>query len=79
MKGIRRRELVIDIPAERPPHAGPYRNKPSNGEVGRLIGIPIGMTLEDGLRAVGGFTDEELAEPSMRREVGIPTFLTYVH
>jgi len=50
MEGLRRREVIIGIDADRTPNASEYgEDERGSGEVGRLVGIPYGMTLGDGL------------------------------
>jgi hypothetical protein len=50
----------------RKPWAGPYGNEPESTERSRSVYIPYGMTIADGSRSVGGFTEEELADPSLK-------------
>jgi hypothetical protein len=80
MKGLRRRELIIGIDADRKPNAGKYgEDERGSGEIGRLIGIPYGMTIADGLRAVGGFTEEELANTKFQEIVHSAEIWSFVH
>jgi hypothetical protein len=78
-KGQIRRELIIGIDEGRAPHAGAYGSDPNSVERGRLVTIPYGMTIADGLRAIGGFTEEELAEPQMQKIVDCADIWTFVH
>jgi hypothetical protein len=80
MEGRRRRETIIGIDADRKPSAGEYGNEHrGSGEVARFIGIPCGMTLAEGLRAVGGFTEEELSEAKMQTVVHSAEIWSFVH
>src|SRR5215469_1625945 len=54
-----RLELILWRPDSDPPRASPWTNGEA-GQVCRIISMPEGMTLLDGLRAVGGFTASEL-------------------
>jgi hypothetical protein len=78
-QGQTRRELIIGIDEGRKPSAGPYGSEPGSTERSRSVGIPYGMSIADGLRAVGGFTEEELADPKMQHVVGPATIWTFVH
>jgi hypothetical protein len=55
-----RLEIILDRYDSDEPHASPWRDGGEVGQVCRMISIPEGMTLTDGLRAVGGFTASEL-------------------
>jgi hypothetical protein len=77
--GQLRREVIIGIDEGREPHAGAYGNEPGSTERGRLVAIPYGMSIADGLRAVGGFTEEELAEPGLQTIVHCAEIWTFVH
>jgi hypothetical protein len=78
-EGLARRELIIGIDEGRQPHAGPYGSEPNSTERGRLVAIPYGMSIGDGLRAVGGFTDEELADPRMQTVVDCAEIWSFLH
>ena|SRR5215469_410540 len=52
-------EVILGRTDSDPPRALPWREGES-GQVSRIISIPEGMNLVDGLRAVGGFTSSEL-------------------
>jgi hypothetical protein len=80
MEGLKRRETIIGINADRKPNAGEYgEDRRGSGEIGRLIGIPYGMTLAEGLRAVGGFTEEELAEQGLQELAHCAEIWSFVH
>ena len=80
MEGLKRRETIIGIDADRKPNAGKYgEDDRGSGEIARLIGIPYGMTLGEGLRAVGGFTEDELADPSLKTIVDCAEIWSFVH
>jgi hypothetical protein len=80
MDGRRRRETIIGIDADRKPSAGEYgEDDRGSSEIARLIGIPYGMTIADGLRAVGGFTEEELSEAKMQTVVHSAEIWSFVH
>jgi hypothetical protein len=55
-----RREVIISYRADFP-HATEWRFDAKEYRAGRVISIPAGMALEQGLRALGGFSDRELA------------------
>jgi hypothetical protein len=78
-QGQMRRELIIGIDECREPHAGAYGSDSDSTERGRFVGIPYGMSIADGLRAVGGFTEEELAEPGMQTIVDCAEIWTFLH
>jgi hypothetical protein len=78
-QGQIRRELIIGIDESREPHAGAYGSDAGSAERGRFVGIPYGMTVADGLRAVGGCTEEELADPKLQVIVDWAEIWTLVH
>jgi hypothetical protein len=78
-QGQTRREVIIGIDEGREPHAGAYGSDPDSAERGRVVGIPYGMSIADGLRAVGGFTEEELSEPRLKEIVHCAEIWTLVH
>ena len=78
-QGQLRRELIIGIDEGRKPWAGSYGSEPGSTERGRSVYIPYGMTIADGLRAVGGFTEEELAEPGLQEVVHCAEIWNLVH
>ena len=78
-EGQTRRELIIGIDEGRKPHAGPYKSDPGSPERGRLVGIPYDMTIANGLRAVGGFTEGELDDPKMQTIVHCAEIWSFVH
>jgi hypothetical protein len=43
------------------------------------VAIPYGMSICDGLRAVGGFTEEELESPDFQQVVDSAEIWTFVH
>ena len=55
-----RREVIISNRSESP-HATEWYFDVMERSAGRVISIPSGMTLEQGLRALGGFTENQLA------------------
>jgi hypothetical protein len=55
-----RREVIISYRSEFP-CATEWRFDVKEHTAGRVISIPPGMTLESGLRALGGFSERELA------------------
>jgi hypothetical protein len=80
IESLSRREVIIGIAADQKPNADDYCEDDSgSGEFARLIGIPYGMTIADGLKAVGGFTDEELTDPKMQTVVHCAEIWTLVH
>ncbi len=79
MDGRVRRELIIGIDADRKPRADEYGHDRDSGEFARMVAIPYGMTIADGLRTVGGFTEEELADPKAQHIVDPATIWTLVH
>jgi hypothetical protein len=52
-------EVILGRPDSDPPRALPWHEGES-GQLSRIISIPEGMTLADGLLAMGGFTTSEL-------------------
>jgi hypothetical protein len=78
-QGQLRRELIIGIDEGREPHAGKYGSDPDSAERARLVSIPYGMTIGDGLRVLGGFTEEELVDPKMQHVVDPSDIWTFVH
>ena len=60
-RGVQERlELIVGYDLAEP-HATEWHDN-GEGELSRIISIPAGMALADGLRALGGFTASELDE-----------------
>ena len=59
-RSCERLEIILGRYDSDEPRASPWRDDGKAGQVCRMISIPEGMTLADGLRAVGGFTASEL-------------------
>jgi hypothetical protein len=78
MEGRVRREVIIGVELEKPT-ADEYGKDPTSDEFSRLVAIPLGMPIADGLRAVGGCTEEELADPKMQTIVDCAEIWTLVH
>jgi len=55
-----RREVIICNRSESP-HATQWHFDVKEHKAGRVISIPQGVTLDTGLRALGGFSEKELA------------------
>jgi len=55
-----RREVIICNRSETP-HATQLHFDVKEHKAGRVISIPQGMTVESGLRALGGFSEKQLA------------------
>lgn len=55
-----RREVIISNRSECP-HASEWQFDVKEHTAGRVVSIPAGMALEQGLRALGDFSDRELA------------------
>jgi hypothetical protein len=56
-----RREVIISYPADAP-RATEWHLDRKEKTAGRVVSIPDGMTLVEGLRMLGGYTDSELGE-----------------
>ena len=59
-----RLEIILGRYESDEPHASPWRDSGEAGQMCRVISIPEGITLTDGLRTVGGFTASELDQIS---------------
>ena len=59
-----RREVILGCSANdrSAPHATTWHVNAKERTAGRVISVPEGMTMADGLRMVGGFSEGELAE-----------------
>lgn len=57
-----RLEIILGRYDSDEPHASSWRENGKTRQVCRTISIPEGMTLAEGLRAVGGFTATELEQ-----------------
>jgi hypothetical protein len=78
MEGRVRRDVIIGVELEKP-RADEYGKDPTSDEFSRLVAIPLGMTNADGLRAVGGCTEEELADPKPQVIVDCAEIWSFVH
>ena len=56
-----RREVIISNRVDSP-HATAWRFDTKEHIAGRVVSIPGGMTLEQGLRALGGYSESQLAK-----------------
>jgi len=56
-----RREVIISNRSDSP-HATEWRFDVKERTAGRVISIPGGMTLEKGLRTLGGYSEKQLAK-----------------
>jgi hypothetical protein len=79
LEGRVRREVIIGIDADKNPQADEYGTDPSSEEFSRVVAIPYGMSIADGLRAVGGCTEEELADPRLQELVHGAEIWSLVH
>lgn len=61
-RSLERIEVIIACGDDNRPSATPW-GKDKDG-LGRVIGIPEGMTIADGLRTLGGYSEDELEEIS---------------
>lgn len=62
-----RREVILsadNLPGNRR-SATEWEGGQKDGEMGRVVCIPDGMTIAEGLRALGGYTREELERISV--------------
>jgi|SRR5215469_8005527 len=59
-RSCERLEIIVGRYDTDEPRASPWRDNGGAGQVCRVISIPEGMTVADGLRAVGGFAATEL-------------------
>ena len=59
-----RREVIIAGDKGGLPHAQPWRNSSEGNRMGRVVSVPEGWTLADGLRAIGGYSAAELERVS---------------
>lgn len=61
-----RREVIIACSADdgSSPHATEWHVDAKEQTAGRVVSIPEGMTLADGLRMLGGYSEAELEEIS---------------
>ena len=61
---LERREVILGCSANdhSAPHATKWHVNAKERTAGRVISVPEGMTMADGLRMVGGFSEGELAE-----------------
>ena len=61
---VERREVILGSSAQgcSSPSTSEWRTSAKDGTIGRVISIPEGMTLENGLRALGGYSEAELAQ-----------------
>ncbi len=78
LEGRVRRELIIGCDVVKP-RANEYGHDDDSREFARLVAIPIGMSIADGLRAVGGCTEEELASPELQQIADCAEIWTLVH
>lgn len=57
-----RREVIIGCPVDgSAPHVTPWHINVKKQIAGRVVSIPEGMTVAEGLRALGGYSEKELA------------------
>jgi hypothetical protein len=78
MEGRVRREVIIGVKLEKP-RADEYGKNANSEEFSRMVAIPLGMTIADGLRAVGGCTEEELADPKLQVIVDCAEIWSFLH
>ena len=64
-----RRDVILSVDAHQQPipSASAWNHDPKDQSMGRVVSIPDGMTLAEGLRVVGGYTREELDQIAHER------------
>ena len=64
-----RRDVILSVDAESHPmpSASAWTQDPKDRSMGRLVCIPEGMTIADGLRVVGGYSAQELDQIAIER------------
>jgi hypothetical protein len=55
-----RREVILGRDDLKTPRATEWVRGDKGGGVGRVVSLPAGMTIAEGLRALGGYSDREL-------------------
>jgi hypothetical protein len=57
---VERKEIIIGSRKSDSPHATEWDGGDKNGVLGRIVNIPEGMTIPEGLRLLGGYSEYEL-------------------